>query len=167
MPDRSNPKDMRLYCGYFIVDPLVSAINPRDRPLSDGLELPPAVAWLLILHHRHAVSASSPTIFPAPALPREQWIRAGRSKHAAGPATRGRCAHACGNPSSPIRTRGCGSSRPTGFERSEPSARWHDLRPATTFCFRRASGRASAQRHRAGCGPEIRAPGRSLAALVD
>jgi hypothetical protein len=120
MPDRSNPKDMRLYCAYFPLSSLGVGNARKDRlhgGLNDCLDLIPDRS--LVAHCVIGVlSASSQTIFPTPRL-RANSGTAGRASTPPGRGTRGQCTLACGNPSSPLRKGGSGSSQPTGFERSE------------------------------------------------
>jgi hypothetical protein len=98
--------------------------------------------------------------FPASALTREQWkLRVEEASRRAEEFVANARIPGQSLPSQKRR-------KPTGFERSEPSARRHHRDWPRLCCFRRTTRRASAQRLLAGSGPEVLAPVMPSAELV-
>jgi hypothetical protein len=135
MPDRSNPKDMRLYCAYFPLSSLGVGNARKDRlhgGLNDCLDLIPDRS--LVAHCVIGVlSASSQTIFPTPRL-RANSGTAGRASTPPGRGTRGQCTLACGNPSSPLRKGGSGRASQRALNDPSFFSTAALLRPARAFC---------------------------------
>jgi hypothetical protein len=174
MPDRGNPKDMRLYCAYFPLSSLSVGNERKDR--LHGLERHTGLNDCLdLIPDRSLVAHCIIGVLFQPAARRFSRLRAyartvelaGRASTPPGRGTRGQCAHACGNPPPPSEE----EEEEAASQRAlnDPSLQ-HGGIIATGqgfFVFVGREAGAPAQRLLAGSGPEIRAPGRPLAVLVD